>query len=175
MPGNSFSSMEMVRLFEQLKDCLTKCKDSKDYARMTYCIDEAKRVSDAIRYSDCISNSKYMYQFTECSEDITKECRRGNFTLPQDFRESFEKIDKGFDKLLNDLENVLANQDLMGQLPEDFLKDESVKLVFNDVALLHCDLMRYYDQIDLLVEIFNGLSYTGFLCGSLILTVMFIH
>jgi hypothetical protein len=175
MPGHSLNSQEMVRSFEQLNDCLTKCKDVSDCGRITYCIDEVKRIGDAVKYSECISNNKYMYQFTECSWNLTKPCKRGDYTFINDFKISFEKINTGLDKLKSDLDIVLTNEHLVSKSSEDFLKDESVKLVLDDVSLLYCDLMRYSDQIDLVIEIVEWLSYTGFLCGSLVLTMMYMR
>lgn len=75
----------------------------------------------------------------------------------------------------SDLDIVLTNEHLVSKSSEDFLKDESVKLVLDDVSLLYCDLMRYSDQIDLVIEIVDWLSYTGFLCGSLVLTMMYMR
>lgn len=76
---------------------------------------------------------------------------------------------------MEDLDVVLKDQNLLDQSTEVILKDPNVISVLNDISLLHCELLRYFEQIGFLVEIFNGLSYIGFLSGSIILTFMFLH
>jgi hypothetical protein len=175
MVGKSFHGHEFVRFLEQLNDCLSKSKESRNFAQIADCLGDAKKISDALKYSDCINNSKYVHQFSECSKDITKECRRGDFTLPSDFKESIQTVNSRYEKLLEHLDNVLKNEELLTKDPEVFLSDEGVRLIFDDVGLLHCSLMKFYDQCGMLVEIFDGLCYTGFLCSALVLTFMFVH
>jgi len=165
MVGKSFASKEMVKFLGQLRDCLINCKEYKDRAQITDCIAEAKQFSDVTKYSECINSSKHMFKFTECVNNTKTSC---NLETESSLLQNSVKVDKGYEKLLKDLDVVLQNQDLVNQSTENFLKNEDVLLVLNDISKLHCDLMTYTHQMDSVLSTLGGCISVYFIFGFII-------